>query len=60
VGCEGRVYTIKRINSGANAVTVDANGSQTMDGNPTYSLGTQWKYIAVVSDGANWLISANN
>lgn len=56
----GRQYTIKRINTGANAVTVNTTSSQTIDGATTYSLSAQYKYVSVVSDGANWLIVANN
>jgi len=56
----GQVYTIKRANSGANAVTVGTTSSQTIDGSTTYSLSAQYKYVSVVSNGANWLIIANN
>jgi len=60
VGITGRQYTIKKIDSTANAVTVDPTGAETIDGAATYSLGTQWKYLTVVSNGANWGIIANN
>jgi hypothetical protein len=56
----GRMYTIKRTNSGANAVTVGTTSSQTIDGSTTYSLSAQYKYVTVISDGSNWLIIANN
>jgi hypothetical protein len=55
VGVTGRAYTIKRINSGANAVTVATTGGQTIDGAATVALSTQWQVLRVVSDGANWL-----
>jgi hypothetical protein len=55
VGITGRAYTIKRINSGANAVTVATTGGQTIDGAATVALSTQWQVLRVVSDGANWL-----
>jgi hypothetical protein len=60
VGIAGRQYTIKRTVAGIGSVTVDASGTQTIDGALTYSLPTQWKYVVVVSDGANWLIVGNN
>lgn len=56
VGIEGRQYTLKKIDSSANAVTVDANGTQTIDGALTFSLATQYQSITIVSDGANWMI----
>jgi hypothetical protein len=58
VGCTGKNYIIK--NSGAGAITVATTSSQTIDGATTYSLGTQYKYVHVVSNGANWIIIANN
>jgi hypothetical protein len=60
VGKAGQTYTIKRINSGANAVTVGTTTSQTIDGSTTYALSAQYKYVKVVSDGANWIIVGNN
>lgn len=56
VGITGRQYTIKRINSAANNVTVGTASSQTIDGATTKTLGTQWAFVTVVSDGANWVI----
>jgi len=58
VGCTGKNYIIK--NSGAGAITVATTSSQTIDGAATYSLLLQYKYVHVVSDGANWIITANN
>ena len=60
VGVTGQTYTIKRINSGSNNVTVGTTSSQTIDGSTTYVLSTQYKYLKVVSDGANWIIVGNN
>lgn len=56
VGISGRQYTIKRINGGANTVTVGTTSSQTIDGASTKTLGAQWSAVTVVSDGANWQI----
>ena len=60
VGIEGRTYTVKKVSSGANAAIVNPNGSQEIDGEASKTLSSQWQYITVVSDGANWLITANN
>lgn len=58
VTCPGREYTIKRINSGANAVTVATTSSQTIDGSTTFTLSAQNSTVVVVSNGANWRIKA--
>lgn len=58
VGIAGRQYTIKR--AAAGLVTVATTGGQTIDGAASYSLSLIWRYATVVSDGANWLIVANN
>lgn len=59
----GKKYTIKRTNSGVNNVTVGTTSSQTIDlpggsAATTRTLGAQYAFITVVSDGANWMISA--
>jgi parallel beta-helix repeat protein len=56
----GQEYTIKKIDGSTNAITIDPNGTETIDGAATYSLASQWKYVTIVSDGANWVITANN
>jgi hypothetical protein len=60
VGKTGQTYTIKRINAGANAVTVGTTSSQNIDGAATYALSMQYKYVKVVSDGSHWIIVGNN
>ena len=54
VGITGRVYVIK--NSGTGTITVDPNGSQTIDGAATVALATQYQSIMVMSNGANWIV----
>jgi hypothetical protein len=56
VGITGRQYTIKRINSGANNVTVGMTSGQTIDGATTKTVGAQWAFLSSESDGANWVI----
>lgn len=58
VGNVGRYYTIK--NSGTGVITVGTTSSQTIDGSTTYPLSTQYKYVTVVSNNTNWIITANN
>jgi len=57
-GITGRVYTIKKVDSSANTVTIDPNGTETIDGSSTYSLSSQWDFVTIVSDGSNWVIIA--
>ena len=56
----GFMLVIKKVDSSANAVTVDGSGAETIDGALTYSLASQWKYVALMSNGAGWLVMANN
>ncbi len=53
--CPGREYVVKRVNSGANAVMVDADGSETIDGAADLTLAAQWDAVRVVSTGAAWI-----
>ena len=41
-------------------MTVGTTLSQTIDGSTTYSLPTRYKYVTIVSDGANWIIVGDN
>ena len=51
---KGHHLTIKRMNAGANKVTIDA-GIQTIDGSSTVDLNSQFTTLTMVSDGSNWL-----
>ena len=56
VGIAGRQYIIKRVDgNGQNQVTVDPNGSQTIEGAVTKSIENQ-NSIVIVSDNSNWWI----
>ena len=57
VGVTGTQYVIKKTDATANAVTVDANGSELIDGAATQTISTQYDSITIVSDGSNWFIS---
>jgi hypothetical protein len=56
VGISGRVYVIKKVDASVNAITVDGNGTETIDGSLTYSLNSQWQSVTIQSDGTNWVI----
>jgi len=52
----GKWYWVKKIDSSANAVVVDADGSEVIDGEQTVTLRLQYQYIVIVSDGTEWFI----
>lgn len=55
VGAIGRRIRVKRTDATvANTVTVDASGSETIDGGLTLTLRRQYAFIDLVSDGTNW------
>jgi hypothetical protein len=49
-------FTIKKLDSSANTVTVATTSSQTIDGAGTYVISTQYESVTVVSNGAQWYI----
>lgn len=55
-GVTGKTYYIKKIDVTVNAVTVDANGAETIDDAATQVLAAQYDNIMIVSDGAEWWI----
>lgn len=55
-GSNTRRYFIKKIDSSGNAVTVDANGSETIDGSTTQIIVSQYDCIEIVCDGTEWWI----
>lgn len=56
VGITGKQCTFKRINGGANSVTVGTTNGQTIETAATKTLGSQFSYLIVVSDGVGWVI----
>lgn len=56
VGATGKIYTVKKIDSSVNAVTVATTSSQTIDNQTTEPLARQFDAVTVQSDGANWFI----
>lgn len=55
VGIAGRIYVIK--NSGSGTITVATTSAQTIDGQSSETL-SQYDFIQVQSDGANWITIA--
>lgn len=55
-GNTGRKLIIKKTDSSVNAVTIDGDGSETIDGSTTTTLNTQNETLVIFSDGTNWQI----
>lgn len=56
VGINGRIYNIRKSDSSNNIITVDANGTETINGSLTITISTQYTNITIMSNGANWII----
>ncbi len=56
VGVTGRQYTIKKIDTSSNAVTLATSNAETIDGSSTIKLYGQYQYRTLISDGTNWSI----
>lgn len=52
----GRWLNVKKIDSTGNVVTIDPNGSETIDGATTISLTMQYESVTLYSDGTEWWI----
>lgn len=53
---EGVGYTIKKIDSSANTVTIDGNGGETIDDQTMQTIGFQYTSLQIVCDGTEWWI----
>lgn len=53
---EGRTLIIKKIDSTLDTVTIAANGGETIDGEATQVIYTQYTSKTIVSDGTEWWI----
>jgi len=56
---EGKVYIIKKSDAGANKVTVDASTTETIDGELTYELASQYAYVVLYCNGTSWDVIGN-
>jgi hypothetical protein len=50
----GRVLTFKKTDASANAVTIDADGAETIDGATTITLSGRYDQVTITSDGTEW------
>jgi hypothetical protein len=56
----GRVFTIKKIDASVNAVTIDGDGAETIDGAATYALTAQWQSVVLQCNGTSWFVLSKN
>jgi len=52
----GKTYNVKKIDVSANTVTIDADGTETIDDSLTQIISTQFDAVTVQSDGTEWWI----
>jgi len=52
----GLVYNIKKIDTSTNAITIDGNGTETIDGNLTIELILQNQSVTLCCNGTSWYI----
>lgn len=55
-GNTGKVFQIKKTDSSFLAVTIDGDGSETIDGATTTTVNTEGETLRIVCDGSNWQI----
>ena len=53
---DGKVYIIKKVDSTANAVTIDGNSAETIDDATTQTLTSQYDSITILNDRSEWHI----
>lgn len=56
----GRVYAIKKIDSTGNAVTIDGNGAELVEGSANQTLDAQYEAVVIQSNGTAWFIISSN
>lgn len=52
----GQIFSVKKVDATANAVTLTPDGADTIDGDATQPITTQYDSLTVVSDGSTWHI----
>jgi hypothetical protein len=57
---EGKIFTIKKVDSGPNAVIIDPYSDETIDGASTYDLAEGTNSVTIQSDGTNWHVLSNS
>lgn len=55
-GIAGRVFVIKKTDSSANAVLIDGNGAETIDGEDNFQLYNQYESVRLVATSTGWSV----
>ena len=55
-GATDKLFRIKKTDSSANAVTIDGNASETIDGALTFTIPIQYMSVDIICNGSNWFI----
>lgn len=58
--CTGRIYWIKNASSNTSVLTIATTSSQTIDGLSSWTLDEANQVVCIISNGANWNISASS
>lgn len=53
---DGKIFYIKKVDSSGNAVIIDADGLETIDGALTVTTVVQYESFTITSDGSSWWI----
>jgi len=53
---DGTDYKIRKSDSSANSVTIDGNGSETINGATTHVLTAQYQSVILECDGSGWMV----
>ena len=59
-GLSGRQYTITKTDSSVNNVLIDANSSETINGNSIFYLAVQYEKITLICTGSQWIVVGAN
>lgn len=53
------IYCVRKTDASGNTVTIDGDGSETIDGATTVVISTQWDRRCIISDGTSWSVIAD-
>jgi hypothetical protein len=57
---QGKIFTVKKIDSGVGTVTINSIGGGTIDGQGSWVNANQYVYVRVISDGVSYDVIGNN
>jgi hypothetical protein len=49
-----KTVTVKKVDDGVGAVTLDGYSTETIDGSETYALASQYDKVTIWCDGTEW------